>query len=123
MDERIGRVSGWYDLGISGPIDLAGQQLQDIPDILKFLDIHPDKVVDLHRFLVLLLLGHRLELGLCVLLHHVAAEPIQELDEVLVRGYHELDVHHCFFVDLDDLEAVLGQLSHVDQLVQLIEVL
>lgn len=39
-----------------------------------------------------------------------------------MRRYDELDVHHCLLIDFHDLEAVLGELSHVDQLVQLIEV-
>ena len=34
-----------------------------------------------------------------------------------MRGDDELDVHHCFFVYLDNLEAVLS-----DQLVEFIEV-
>lgn len=113
LDKRIGSVSRRHDLSITSPIYLPGQQLQNIPNILQLLNIHPDKIINLHRFLILLLLRHRLELGLGILLNHVTTEPIQEFYEVFMRGYHELDVHHGFLVDFNDLEAVLGQFCYV----------
>lgn len=84
LNKRIGSVSRRHDLSITSPIYLPSQQLQNISNILQLLNIHPDKIINLHRFLILLLLRHRLELGLGILLNHVTTEPIQEFYEVLM---------------------------------------